>query len=96
MNKELIITGAMMLMLTMTVIASNGSAQNATTNASNAVGNTSASANQTASELGQNASKATGEAMNQTGEALQGIGKGAANVVGNISEGIQDAVNGSE
>lgn len=96
MNKELIIIGAMTLMLAMTVTASNVNAQNVTTNASNAVGNMSASANQTASELGQNASEAAGQAMNQTGEALQDIGEGAAGVVGNITEGVQDAVNGSE
>ena len=67
MNKELIISGALILMLVLTTSANNLSAQNVTTNTSNAAGNMTASANQTASELGQNASSA----LNRTGESLQ-------------------------
>jgi len=51
MNKELVISGAMILMLVLTTSANNLSAQNVTTNTSNAAGNMTASANQTASEL---------------------------------------------
>jgi len=50
MNKELIISGALILMLVLTTSANNLYAQNATTNALH-TGNMTASANQTASEL---------------------------------------------
>jgi hypothetical protein len=92
MNKELIIVGALILMLVLTTSASNLSAQNVTTNASNTAGNLTASANQTASELGQNTSAVNrtelaqnaSSAMNKTGFPLDGMGKNASEAGGEI------------
>jgi len=90
MNRELIIIGAMILMLTLTTTTSNLSAQNATTNASNAVGNMTASANQTASELGKN--DTLQNVLNKTGEVGKKILGGAADVVSNISEEVKEGL----
>jgi len=102
MNKELIMIGAMMLMLVLTTATNNLSAQNVTTNASNDVGNMTA-----ANRPGQNASaelNKTGEALgefgNKTGEAAQKIGAGAAgvfsNLTGEIKEGLSNNSNSSK
>ena len=80
MTKQLIVLGAMVLMLTFTATTSNLNDQNATTNASNAAGNMTSAVNRTAAEAGQNASVAA----NKTGEALQEFGKNASEVGGEI------------
>jgi hypothetical protein len=83
MNKELIVIGAMILMLVFTTSANNLYAQNATTNAS---------ANQSASEIGQNTSAVNrtelaqnaSSAFNKSGISLGEVGKNASYVGGDI------------
>ena len=102
MNKELIMIGATMLMLVLTIATNNLSAQNATTNASNDIGNMTA-ANRPAQNASAELNK-TGEALgefgNKTGEAAQKIGAGAAgvfsNLTGEIKEGLSNSSNSSK
>ena len=102
MNKELIMIGATMLMLVLTIATNNLSAQNATTNASNDIGNMTAAnrpAQNASAELNKTG-EALGELGNKTGEAAQKIGAGAAgvfsNLTGEIKEGFSNNSNSSK
>jgi hypothetical protein len=93
MNKELVVIGAMILMLVFTTYANNSYAQNSVLNkAGEKVGST-------LNELGQNLSNVGSEIgsdiLNETENTAKKVGIGAKDVLSNISGEIKQGIIGN-
>jgi phage-related protein len=88
MNKELIVIGAMILMLVFTTSLNHSYAQNATTNASNTVSNATALVNQTLAEVGQNVSAVLNNTSEEVRSTLKELEQNLSNVGSEVGSEI--------